>query len=41
MKILATMGQLCTEMSPESNNPPRKSQKFDHFSLFSDRLVHN
>jgi hypothetical protein len=41
MKILATMGQLCTEMSPESNNHLVKSLKFDQFSLFSDRSVHN
>jgi hypothetical protein len=41
MEILATMGQLCTERSLESNNPPVKSQKFDHFSLFSDRSEHN
>jgi hypothetical protein len=40
MKILA-ISQLCKERSPESNNPSVKSQKFDHFSLFSDRSVHN
>jgi hypothetical protein len=41
MKILATMGQLSTERSQESKNPPVKSQKFDHFLLSTDLSVHN
>jgi hypothetical protein len=41
MKILSTMGQLCTERSPESNNLLVKSQNFDNFLLSSNRSVHN
>ena len=41
MKILATMGQLCTNNSPESPNPPVKYQNVDHFLIPSDLSVHN
>jgi hypothetical protein len=41
MKILATMGQLCTERSPESNKLLVKSQKFYYFLLSSNRSIHN